>query len=87
MRETKQYRKPSQFLILLHNLSKGGREMVPLNIIARELKLRPVDLQKIVNQYAKHGLVRYEPPASVDNPAQMGGVWLTTIGISKVENT
>lgn len=86
MRWAKSKEKPNEFLIVLYNLSKGGRETVPFNILVKECKIRPVVLQKAVNEFAKEGLVRYVPPSPGDNPSQMGGVVLTNIGIAKMEN-
>lgn len=87
MRLSKYKEKPNQFLIVLYNLSKGGKDMVPLNVIAKECGFRPVDLQKIVNEYAREGLVRYEPANQADSHIQMGGIRLTEIGKSIAENT
>ncbi len=87
MRLSKYKEKPNQFLIVVYNLSKGGKNMVPVNVISKECGFRPVDLQKIVNEYAREGLVRYEPANQADNPTQMGGIRLTEIGKSIVENT
>ncbi len=87
MRLSKYKEKPNQFLIVLYNLSKGGKSMVQLNVIAKECGFRPIDLQKIVNEYAREGLIRYEPANQADNHIQMGGIRLTEIGKSIAENT
>lgn len=80
-------KKGKKVLDKLYDLSKGGKEMVSFEILAKECIISQLDLQKIVTEYTRKGLLRYEPVDEGVNPNQNAGIWITNKGMGEVEST